>query len=223
MKRTKKITFLGTALCLAVTLLFSCTAGSEAAEYYDIIKASCESALSKEIGEILIYESITTDTDLENGYKSGSSETYIYYSGSESPDFEMTVTDSGESATYQLFKNGETVIELVDNEGSVVTDKELPDLFENFRVNFTAEDIKKAEAEQHEKGVKCYKLTMKTSFVDSFDSEADGVSSDYTAVTYSFYIDSLKRLEKIVCEMTATVTADGQTQQVVRVIDSQIS
>lgn len=219
----KKITFLGAVLCLAVTLLFSCTASSEAAEYYDIIKASCESALSKESGEILIYESITADTDLENGYKSGSTETYIYFSGSESPDFEMTVTDSSENGTYQLFKDGETVIELFDGEGSIVTDKELPDLFENFRVEFTADDIKKAETEQREKGVKCYKLTMKPSFVDRFDGEADGVSSDYTAITYSFYIDSVKRLEKIVCEMTVTVTADGQTQQVVRVIDSEIA
>lgn len=227
MKRTLKTAVLGTALCLSACLLFSCGGSAQTAEYYEAVKTACESALTKESGEILIYESITADTDIENGYKNGSRETYIRFDGTEAPDFEMSVTDTfageDEPALYELIKDGDMILELVDGQGSIVTDVELPDIFENFRVDFEADDIKNAEVELRDKGIKCYKLTMKPSFVDSFDGETDGASSDYTAVTYSFYIDSVKRLEKVVCEMAVTVTVGDQTQQVVRVIDSEIA
>ena len=227
MKRIQKTAVFATALCLAVSILASCGSKVDVAEYYELIKTSCNSALAIESGEILVYESITADSDMENGYATGSVETYVRFEGNETPDFELSSTkitaSTGDYEFYELIKDGDTVIELIDGEGKFAENVQLPDIFENFRVEFTAQDVKSIEIEQREKGVKCYKLIMKSAYIDSFDTETAEVSSDCTALTYSFCIDSLKRLEKVVCEMTLTVSANGQTQKVVRVIDSEIA
>ena len=227
MNRTVKIAALVTALCLVSASLFGCNGNAEKAEYFELIKTSSEAAVALESGEILVHESITADVEIEGVNNSGNSETFIYFTNGEVPDFELRATTSigvdGAAKQYELIKDGDTVLELVDGVGDFVSEKELPDIFANFRVDFELNDIKTVVVESELKGVKVYKLSMTKAYADEFDSEVDGVNTDCTDIAYSYYIDSRGTLQKVVCETASTVTVGGQSQSLVSVVDSAIA
>lgn len=227
MKKTVKIASLGMAVCLAAASLFACGDKTQITDTYAIIKESTDKALGIESGEILIYEMNTASEDFEGYVLNTSTETYIRFNGTEAPDFDLNatsvVTATGESTTYELIKDGENVLELTNGEGSFVEDAVLPDIFETFRLDFDEGDIKSVEIVRMEKGVQLYELTMTSKYADKFDTEADGASTDCTGVVLAYYIDSVKNLQKLVCEYTSTVTVDGVSKQVVKAVDAQIA
>ncbi len=227
MNRTVKFAAVGAAACILSASLFSCGGGADKGECYELIKSSSEVATALEVGEILIYESVTADVDIEEYYAGGTSETYIRFTGGENLDFELstsTAVDADSPAsTYELIKSGDTVFELYDGVGNVVENPELPDIFANFRVNFTSDDIKKVEVETGLKGVKAYKLTMTKAYINGFDSKTEDAHTDCTGITYTYYLDTHGELEKVVCETKISVTAGDKTQTVVKVTDSAIA
>lgn len=227
MNKTVRIASFGAAVCLAAASLFACGNKTLITDTYTIIKESTDKALSIESGEILIYEISTADKNIEGHSLNGSTETYIRFTGTEDPDFDLTATIDdtliGETTTYELVKDGETVIELVDGNGSFAPDADIPDIFETFRLDFTVSDIKNVEVTPTEKGIQLYKLTMSKDYANKFDTEADGVATDCTDVVLAYYIDAVKNLQKLVCEYTLTVTVDGTAVNVVKAVDAQIA
>ena len=227
MNRTVKFAAIGAAVCILSASLFSCGGGVDKGECYELIKASSEAAAALEAGEILIYESVTADVDIEDCYTGGTTETYIRFTGGEALDFELSsskaVSIDSPATTYELIKSGDTVFELYDGVGKMLENPELPDIFENFRVNFTAEDIKKVEVETGLKGVKAYKLTMTKAYINSFDSKTESAQTDCNGITYTYYLDPHGELEKVVCETLVSVKAGDKTQTVIKVTDSAIA
>lgn len=223
MNRIFKIAALGAAVCVLSASLFSCGGDAQNDEYFAAVKNGSELATALDAGEILVHESITASEDIEGGYANGTSETHIRFTGE---NFELKSTlSSGEndSSTYELIKDGDTVIELKNGEGELVTDVELPDVFATFRVDFTAEDIEDVAVETELKGVKSYKLRMTKSYVNGFDSDTEGVVTDCTDVVYTYYITPRGELEKVVSEKSLTVTVGDKAQSVVKVVDSAIA
>lgn len=195
-------------------------------EYYDVVKASSEWAVSLESGEILVHESVTVDENIEGGYVNRSSETYVRFSGENASDFELKSTssvDGAESVTYELIKDGDRILALENGEGDFVDGAEVPDIFENLRVEFEATNIKDASVEIGLKGVKSYKLTMNKEYTDSFDSETDGVLYDCTGLIYTYYVNPHGELEKAVYETTASITCGDMVQNVVTVVDATVA
>ncbi len=227
MSKTVRIAALGASLLLAASALFSCGNNGQIADSYEIIKESTDKALAIESGEILVYEMNTAAKDIEGYSLNSSSETYIRYTGTESPDFDLNATKtdiaSGETEAYELIKDGDSVLELFNGQGEFVEDAEIPDIFELFRVEFGTSDIKSVEVVRMEKGVQLYSLTMSEKYANKFDTEADGVVTDCTGVVLSYYINSVKELQKVVCEYTSTVTVNGESAEVVKAIDAQIA
>ncbi len=227
MNKNVRIAALGAAVCLVASSFFACGSKALITDTYTIIKDSTDKALSIESGEILIYEMNTAEKDIEGHPLNVSTETYIRFTGTENPDFDLNattdVTATGECTTYELVKDGDTVLELIDGSGSFAPDAEIPDIFEMFRLDFSEEDIKSVELTPTEKGIQLYKLTMSKQYADKFDTEADGVTTDCTEVVLAYYIDAVKNLQKLVCEYTSTVTVDGTSVQVVKAVDAQIA
>ncbi len=227
MKKNVRIAALGISLLLAASAAFACGDNGQTAEAYTIIKESTDKALSIESGEILIYEMNTADKDFEGHILNKSSETYIRYTGTEEPDFDLNATitaiATGETDTYELIKDGENVLELTNGEGAFIEDAVLPDIFEIFRLGYDVKDIKSVEVVWQEKGVQLYSLTMNSQYANKFDATEDGVTTDCTGVVLSYYINSVKELQKVVCEYTSTVTVNGETVNVVKAIDAQIA
>ena len=227
MSKTVRIAALGATVLLAVSAFLACGGNAQITDSYKIIKESTEKALENESGEILVYEMNTAAKDIEGYSLNTSSETYIRYTGTESPDFDLNATRtdiaSGETEAYELIKDGDNVLELLNGQGEFVEDAELPDIFELFRVEYDTSDIKSVEIKYMEKGVQLYALTMSGKYADKFDTEADGVVTDCTGVVLSYYINSVKELQKVVCEYTSTVTVNGESAEVVKAIDAQIA
>ncbi len=226
MNRIVKLAVLSTAVCALSGMLFACGNDAEINQYYEIVKLGSESAVALDVSEILVHESVTADKDIEGCYLNGTSETYIHFIGDDASDFELNSISSfgeGDAVTYELIKNDDMILELYNGSGNLVDDAVIPDFFENFRLGFTAQDIKRIDVGVELKGVKSYKFTMSKAYINSFDSEADGVATDCTDVSYTYYIDPYGVLEKVVSETALTVTYGDKTQNVVRVIDSAIA
>ncbi len=227
MKKNVRIAALGISLLLAASAAFACGDNGQTAEAYTIIKESTDKALSIESGEILIYEMNTADKDFEGYALNKSSETYIRFTGTEDPDFNLSATitavDAGQADTYELIKDGENVLELTNGEGAFIEDAVLPDIFELFRLEYDVKDIKSVEVVWLEKGIQLYSLTMNSQYANKFDITEDDMTTDCTDVVLSYYINSVKELQKVVCEYTSTVTVNGESVKVVKAIDAQIA
>ena len=225
MNRLIKGAALGLALVLSSTAFFGCQSKADISEKFEFVTGVSDKALSVTEGEILVNETVTAQKDIEGIVQSKDIETYITFSnGPEAPDFELQRTEvlasSGDRSEYTFVKSGETMLELFDGVGDYAT--EAPDIYESFAIDFGTDEISELEVTDAEKGNDCYMMTMTSEYADKLDTESDGTKLDCTSVIICYYIDSLERLTKRTCEITYTLTLDGESQTVSRFIDSKI-
>ncbi len=226
MNRFIKGAALGLALVLSSAAFFGCQSKADISEEFEFVTGVSDKALSINEGEILVNETVTAEKDIEGVVQSKDIETYITFSnGPEAPDFELQRTEvlaasSDVISEYTFVKSGETMLELFDGVGDYAT--EAPDIYESFAIDFGTDEISELEVTGAEKGNDCYMMTMTSEYADKLDAESDGAKFDCTSVVICYYIDSLDRLTKRTCEITYTLTADGESQTVTRFIDSKI-
>ncbi|MBQ8249710.1 MAG: hypothetical protein IJY93_07530 [Clostridia bacterium] len=226
MNRFAKCAALGLALVLSSTAIFGCQSKAEVSEKLEYVTGISNKALNISEGEILVNEKVTVEKVIEGIAQNKDIETYIVFTnGPEAPDFELqkneTLADTGEYSVYTFVKSGETMIELFDGVGDVAV--EAPDIYEALRVDFSADEISKLEVTKAEKLNDCYKMTMVSEYADKYDTETDGVTYDCTSLVICYYIDSVERLTKRTCEITYTLTVNGESQTVTRFIESKIA
>lgn len=225
MNRFLKMLSLALVLLIGVALFAGCRNEKDISEKLDLIFEACDKAIGDESGEILIHKTVKLNTDIEDILESSTEETFVQFrNNSGEPDFNLTrdysATNSDSVSNYEFAKEGEVMIELFDGSGDYAT--EAPDIFEEFRVKFTASDVESIEITTQEKGFKEYKLYMKSSYANGFDSEADGLTKDCISVAYCYYVDNYKNLSNILREYVYTVTYEGESQELVEFIDAKI-
>lgn len=225
MNRFLKILSLVTALLVCASLFVGCRNEKDISEKLELIFEACDKAISDESGEILIYRNVLVQTDIKDLLAGITEETYVQFrNNTGDPDFNLTRntvrSDSDEAVEYEFAKEGEVMIELVNGSGDYAT--EAPDIFEEFKLTFTADDVDTIEVTVREKGFKEYLFYMKQSYADSFDSEADGLKKDCVSVTYCYYVDNYKNLSNILREYIYTATYEGESQKLVEFIDAKI-
>ncbi len=229
MNKFCRIAALGVAVFLSASMFFGCRDEKDIAEKFAFISESCDKALALESGEILIYDSVKLNKDVEGAAQNGTTETYIVFeNGPKSPDFGLeknVMLDASDKASkYELVKTPETVIEFVDGVGKELPkDTEMPDIFEIFRVSFEASDIEDVTVTLLDKGIRSYTLTMSDEYADKYDFNEGDASSDCTGVVICYYINSVKELSNVTFEITSELTASGETQTVTRFIDAKIA
>ena len=212
------------ALVISASTLFGCK--KDISEELSIITEVSDEALGITEGEILVNETIKVEKAIEGVVQNGNIETYVVFSnGPENPDFELQrneyAGDSEIAPVYTFVKSGEIMFELFDGVGEEVDTA--PDIYEALRIDFDADDIKSLESSIAEKGNTCYTLTMIGDYADKYDSSADGADFDCTEVVICYYINSLGKLTKRTCEITSTLTVNGEAQTVTRFIESKIA
>ena len=225
MNRYIKGAALGLAFILSSTIFCGCQNETNIADKLAIVTEISDKALSISEGEILIKETVTAEKDIEGVAQSMDIETYVRFtSGPEAPDFELErsqlITSTGDCSEYNFVKSGETLLELFDGVGDYAD--EAPDIYETFNIDFGVDEISEFEVIDAEKGNDCYKMTMTPEYADKYDTESDGAKFDCTSVVICYYIDSVDRFTKRTCEITFTLTVDGESQTVTRFIESKI-
>ena len=229
MNKFCRIAALGVAVLLSASMLFGCRDEKDIADKFAIINESCDRALSLESGEILIYDTVKLDKDVEGVAQNGTTETYIVFENApEDPHFGLERTeilDARDTASkYELIKNDKAVIEFIDGVGKeLAIDTEMPDIFEIFRINFDVSDIEDVTVTLLDKGIRAYALTMSDEYANKYDFNEEGISSDCTDVVICYYISSVKDFGNVTFEITSKLTADGETQTVTRFIDAKIA
>ncbi len=225
MKRFLKILSIAAALIICVAAFAGCRNSKDISEKLDLIFEVCVSEISDESGEILIYRNVSVEKDIEDVLAGVTEETFVQFrNNTGAPDFNLTRTsassDSDETLEYEFAKEGEFMVELFNGSGDIAT--EAPDIFEEFKIRFSASDVEKIEVSQQAKGFKEYKITMKAAYADGFDTEEDGLLKDCTGVVYCYYIDNYKNLSNILRQFNYKATYEGETQKVVEIIDAKI-
>ncbi len=227
MNRFAKCAALGLALILSSTAIFGCQSKVDYTEKLEFLTEVSDKALNIAEGEILIVETRAVEKEIEGVAQDVKIETSVlFWGGPDNPDFELKRTESysttGVYNKYTFVKSNDQMLELFNGVGTnEVT--EAPDIFEAFEIDFGTDEISELEVIDVEKLNDCYALTMTDDYVNKFDTEVDGAKFDCTSVVISYYIDSLDRLTKRTCEITYTLTVNGESQTVTTFIESQIA
>ena len=225
MNRFLKMLSLALALLVGAMLLASCRNEKDISEKLDLIFEACDKAIGDESGELLIHKTVKLDADIEDVLESSTEETFVQFrNNSGDPDFNLTrdysSKNSANVSNYEFAKEGDVMIELFDGSGNYVT--EAPDIFEEFKVKFTASDVDEMVVTPKEKGFKEYKFYMKAAYANGFDTESDGLKKDCVGVAYCYYVDNYKNLSNILREYVYTVTYGEESQKLTEFIDAKI-
>ena len=225
MNRFLKIVSLGMALFIGATLLVGCRDEKDITQKIELVFEASDKAISDENGEILIYKTVKLDKDIEGVLVNTSEDTFVQFRNNiDEPDFELTrdYSESGaeKSTQYQFVKEGDVMIELFDGRGDYA--EVAPDIFEEFKLTFTAADVDYIEVTAKEKGFKEYKFYMTEAYINTFDSEADGLTKDCTDIAYGYYVNNYKNLSNVLREYVYTVTYNGEAQQLIEFVDAKI-
>jgi len=99
-------------------------------------------------------------------------------------------------------------------------DMAAPDIFDRFRITFTAADVEKIDVISAE-SVTLYAVTMTDAYADSYDVSADGATYDCTRMVYNYYFDAKGNMTQVISEQKATLTdAAGTAQEVTKFSDA---
>ncbi len=221
MNRITKIAALTTALCLAATMTVGCRNEKQISNDLAVAIGGSELLLALESGEIMLYESVKLDTDVEGHAVNSVTESYVKYAmNGDALEYDLGATVTrvvgGAITSYDArFENG-TFTQTLNHKPVSTDEMPEPDLFERFRIDFTAADVENIDTAQVQ-GATLYIVTMGADYVDGFDTETDGVKYDCTEMVYNYYVDGAGVLRQVLSEQTATLTTtDGNSQQVVK-------
>lgn len=225
MNRFLKTVSLIMALLIGAVLFVGCRNEKEIAEKLALVFEAFDKATTEESGEILIYKTVKLEKDIPGVLVNTSEDTFVQFRNNiDAPDFDLTrdYSESGaeKSVQYKFSKEGELMVELVDGMG--VYAEVAPDIFEEFKLSFTAADVDYIEITTKEKGFKEYKFYMTEAYINTFDSEADGLTKDCTDIAYGYYVDNYKNLSNVLREYVYTVTYNGEAQQLIEFVDAKI-
>ncbi len=225
MNRFLKTVSLIMALLIGTVLFVGCRNEKEIAEKLELVFEASEKAITDESGEILIYKTVKLDKDIADVLVNTSEDTFVQFRNNiDEPDFDLTrdYSESGaeKSTQYKFSKEGDLMVETFDGMGAYA--EVAPDIFEEFRLTFTAQDVDYIEITTKEKGFKEYKFYMGKSYVNTFDSEADDLKKDCTDIVYGYYVDNYKNLSNVLREYVYTVTYNGESQTLIEFIDAKI-
>jgi len=222
MKSTLRIAAAVAALAMTAAMTAGCRNEKQIEESLAAALAGSELLLTQESGEIMIYESVKLDRDVEGHAVNSVTESYTKFAvtGDELEyDLGATVTRvvGGAITSYDAcYENGKFE-QFLNLEPIPESEMARPDIFDRFRIGFTAADVEKVEAAELEGGVTFYAMTMKNAYADSFDTETDGVKYDCKRVVYNFYLNADGILGQVLGEQKATLTdAEGKSQDVVK-------
>ena len=221
MKTTLRIAAAVAALAMTAAMTAGCRNEKQISESLAAAVAGSELLLAKESGEIMIWESVKLDRDVEGHAVNSVTESYVKYVGNGDTleyDLGATVTRvvGGEKTTYDACQENGAFSQFLDYAPIPESEMARPDIFDRFRIDFTSADVEKVEKASADKGVTFYSMTMTKAYADSFDTAADGVKYDCERVVYNFYIDAAGVLTQVLGEQTAKLTDPEGTQTVVK-------
>ncbi len=224
MNKILKTASLSLCLILILSVFSSCRNEKEITKYYDLIKTSCELSIPEEDGEVMVVDSVTPEADVEGVVVGQSSEIYVkFFAAADGYNFDYSksteVVSTGERTFYDLMKNDEAMLEVINGQGSIVEDVEIPDFFKWFKIDFSVDDIKNIEVETQLKGVKAYKVEMNSNYADKFDTDI----SECNSVCFTYSIDPSGSLTNVRWDIKSTLTTDAGEQTVLYTADAKIA
>ena len=222
MKTTLRIAAAVAALAMTAAMTAGCRNEKQITENLAAALAGSELLLAQESGEIMIYESVKLDRDVEGHAVNSVTESYVKFvvaDGELEYDLGATVTRvvGGAVTTYDATCENGKFSQFLNLAPVPESEMARPDLFDRFRITFTAADVEKVETADAGGGVTFYSMTMTDAYADSFDTETDGVKYDCERVVYNYYLDAAGILRQVLGEQTATLTdTAGESQEVVK-------
>ena len=224
MKNIRKITALFSALFIITALLSGCRNEKKLSEDFEIPKNGCESAIKLPSGEIMVYETLKTEKNIEGKVCSSVTETYIKFVQGDELEYDFTesekITSTGEVNMFEATRERGKLT--VTRNGEKLPDTDEPDIFGYFRIDYEIADVDRIEVLSTGDGQTLYTVTMTGAYADRFDSSENGVDIVCDKVLYNYYVDSTGVTRNVLSEFTSTLTCDGESQTIVRFVQATI-
>lgn len=214
LKTAKRIAALALTLCLTSAALLGCRNETKLAEDLSVAKSGLEKASALESGEIMVYETLKTDHDVQDKLQSSVKETYIKFLRGGELEYDFTETEkiaaTGEMKTYEATsEKGETI---VTRDGVVVDKSEAPDIFSYFAMDYDVSEVDSIEVINAGEQT-LYTVTMKSDYDVGFSR--DGIDYKCEKALYNYYIDSDGVVRTVLSEFTFEADCNGDVQTVV--------
>ncbi len=225
MKSISKIAVLFAACCVLITAMYGCRDEKELEENLGVISDGCNAAISLTSGEIMVYETFKPEANRDNKILESVTETYAKFVQEDGLEYDYTGSKKYVSTeTVDLLEATQTGGELiVTKNGVVVSNDEAPDIFEYFRIDYTVADIENIDIiETTGDNMILYAVTMKSSYADKFDGEADGVVTDCKKVVYNYYFDYTGTVHNVLINYDLELEYNGETQSAEHFIQATI-